>query len=203
MHAARRTTARRGSITVLVAICLTLLVAVAAIALDGGVLQNEKRHAQAVADAAAMAAASVLYENYPKNGGLDPDGTAKQTALTYASKDGYANDGTNSVVEVNVPPISGPYKGKAGYTEVVVTYYQQRSFSRVFDTAPIPVRARAVSRGAWVAPNIGVIVLDYQGKGTLNSQGNGAFTETGAPVIVNSNNTSALVDSGNGVTKAP
>ena len=48
--------------------------------------------------------------------------------------------------------------------------------------APIPVRARAVSRGAWVVPNVGVLVLNYSGQGTLNAQGNGAFTETGAPV---------------------
>jgi hypothetical protein len=46
-------------------------------------------------------------------------------------------------------------------------------------------------------------VLDYSGKGTLNDQGNGAFTEVGAPVIVNSNNPSAALDTGNGTMKAP
>jgi hypothetical protein len=83
-------------------------------------------------------------------------------------------------------------------------------FSRLFynsvvlhNSQPVPVRARAVARGAWVAPNIGVIVLDYSGKGTLSDQGNGAATESGAPIIVNSNDPSAAMDTGNGTMIAP
>jgi hypothetical protein len=194
---------RRGTVTVLVALCLTALIGVLAIAFDGGDLQMEKRHAQATADSAAMAAASVLYENYPQYTGADTPGTAKTAALTEASKNGYTNDGTTSDVTVNIPPASGIYKGTAGYAEVLVTFYQQRSFSTIFGSGAIPVRARAVARGAWVAPNAGVLVLDYTGKGTLNDQGNGAATETGAPIIVNSNNASAALDTGNGTMKAP
>jgi hypothetical protein len=106
-------------------------------------------------------------------------------------------------VVVNIPPASGPYKGKSGYVEVLVTYYQQRNFSTIFGSDSLPVRARAVARGAWVAPNAGVIVLQYSGKGTLSDQGNGAATESGAPFIVNSNNAAAAVDTGNGILKAP
>jgi hypothetical protein len=180
-----------------------VLLGIVAVALDGGVLHTERRHAQATADAAALAAASVLYEAYPKNQGADPEDKAKKAAEDYAKSNGYTNDGTTSKVDIAIPPGSGAYAGKAGYVEVRVTYYQQRFFSRIFGAAPIPVRARAVARGAWVAPNIGVIVLDYTGKATLNAQGNGAFTETGAPVIVNSNHNSAMVDTGNGIMKAP
>ena len=194
---------RRGTITVLVAISSIVLLGFVAISMDGGVLQSEKRHAQATVDAAAMAAASVIYENYPKHNGKDGEGIARSAALDYAARNGYTNDGKTSEVSVNIPPATGPYTGKNGYVEVTVTYYQERSFSRIFGAAPLPVKARAVARGAWVAPNIGVIVLDYTGKGALSAQGNGAFTETGAPVIVNSNNTSALVDTGNGLLKAP
>src|SRR5262249_35685680 len=64
------------------------------------------------------------------------------------------------------------------------------------------VTARAVARGAWIDPNVGILVLAYTGKGTLSAQGNGAFTETGAKVIVNSSNSSAVVDTGNGILKA-
>lgn len=194
---------RRGTVAVFVAVCSLVLLSMVALSLDGGVLQDKKRQAQATADAAAMAAAASLFENYPKNQGADPGGLASQAAFNFAKENGFNNDGTNSVVVVNLPPASGPYKGLSGYVEVIVTWYQQRAFSRVFGADPIPVRARAVARGVWVVPNIGVIVLAYTGKGTLNSQGNGAFTETGAPVIVNSNNSSAAIDTGNGVLKAP
>jgi hypothetical protein len=194
---------RRGTVAVLVAVCSLVLLSMVALSLDGGVLQDKKRQAQATADAAAMAGAASLFENYPKNQGADPDGLASAAAFNFAKENGFTNDGTNSVVVVNVPPASGPYKGLDGYIEVIVTWYQQRAFSRIFGADPIPVRARAVARGAWVVPNAGVIVLAYTGKGTLSSQGNGAFTEVGAPTIVNSNNSAAAIDTGNGILKAP
>ncbi len=194
---------RRGAVTVMVALCLTGLIGVLALAFDGGSLQSEKKHAQAVADAAAMAAASVLYQNYPTNAGTDPNGSAATAALNLAKANGYANDGTDTVVTVNIPPASGPYTNQNGYVEVLVTDNQARSFGSIFGSGRMAVRARAVARGAWVAPNAGVIVLDYSGKATLNDQGNGAATESGAPMIVNSNNASAAVDGGNGVLKAP
>lgn len=194
---------RRGAVAVLVAMCLTLLLGFVAIAVDGGLLLTEHRRAQATADAAALAAATVIYSQYPTYQGAGPPSEAKNAALALAAANGYTNDTTQSKVEVAIPPTSGPYMGKPGYAEVVVTWYQNRYFSTVFGSTKLPVRARAVSRGAWVAPNAGVLVLDYTGKGALNTQGNGAFTETGGPVIVNSNNSSAAIDTGNGVMKAP
>jgi hypothetical protein len=194
---------RRGIIAVFVAVCLVAITGMVAFGIDGGLLYLELRNARMTADAAAMAAACDIYQNYPTNQGLDSNGTAKSAALSTAEGNGYANDGTNTVVTVNIPPLSGAYAGKAGYSEVIVTKNVQRAFSRIWATTPIPVRARAVSRGAWIAPNAGVLILNYQGKGDLNSQGNSAFTETGGPVIVNSNDPSAVLVSGNGILKAP
>jgi Flp pilus assembly protein TadG len=194
---------RRGTVAVVVAICLMGLMAVLAITVDGGGLLAERRHAQATADAAAMAAATCLYTHYPQNGGNDPNGDASEAAYAIAAGNGYTNDGTHSTVQVNIPPSSGAYSGKSGYAEVIVVYQQRRAFSNVLGSGTLPVRARAVARGAWVAPNMGVLVLDYSGKGTLSDQGNGAATESGAPIIVNSNNQSAAMDTGNGIMKAP
>jgi hypothetical protein len=194
---------RRGAVTPLVAILMIPLICFVALAIDGGMLLTERRRAQATADAAAMAAACVLYDNYPVDQGQGNVGNPVNAALTVASANGYTNDGTTSVVTVNLPPTSGPYTGLPSYVEVIVTYNQPRAFAGIFGAGPLPVMARAVARGAWVDPNAGVIVLDYSGKGTLNTQGNGAFTEIGSKVIVNSNNASAAVDTGNGVMKAP
>ncbi len=193
---------RRGIIAILVAVSLSMLLGFVAFSVDGGVVQDKRRQAQAAADAAALAGAAVLYENYPKYQGVD-SGQASQAALDLASKNGFSNDGTNSKVTVSIPPTSGIYQGKASYVEVQVTYYQQRYFSQIWGSQKISVQARAVARGAWVPINAGVIVLDYTGKATLNAQGNGAFTETGGAVIINSNNSSAVVDTGNGLLIAP
>src|SRR5690242_17645376 len=110
---------RRGTVAVLVALSVTALFGYVALASDGGVLLADRQRAQSTADAAAMAAASVLYQHYPKYGGTDPNGAAAQAALDEASHNGYTNDGVTSVVTVNIPPASGPYQGKAGYVEVL------------------------------------------------------------------------------------
>jgi hypothetical protein len=193
---------RRGVVLVLVAVGLISILGVVALAVDGGVLQLKYREARAHADAAAMAAACVLFEEYPKNQGTDPDKHAHDAAIAIAKQNGVKNDKTTSQIVVNIPPLTGPYKDRTSYVEVEVTYYQQRAFSRVFGSAPIPVKARAVARGAWVSAKVGVLILDYDDKASLNAQGNGAFTEVGAPVIVNSNSPSATVAAGNGTIKA-
>jgi hypothetical protein len=195
---------RRGIVAVFVAVCLTALIGVVALAIDGGMLYDQLRKGRSAADAAAMAAAADLFQNYPANQGTDPGGTAHAAALAVASANGYTNDGVNSTVTVNIPPASGIYAGLASYVEVIVTYNVQRGFSRIWSGTSIPVTDRAVARGAWVSPNAGVLVLDYDStKGALNAQGNGAFTETGGSVIVNSSNNGALVDTGNGTMYAP
>jgi hypothetical protein len=193
---------RRGIVLILVAVGLIALIGVVALTVDGGVLQLKYREARANVDAAAMAAACVLYEEYPKNAGMDVDKNAYKSAIANAASNGIANDKINSVITVSIPPVTGPYKGRPGYVEVQLTYFVQRAFSRIFGSAPVPVKARAVARGAWVSARVGVLILDYEDRAALNAQGNGAFTEVGAPVIVNSNNPSATVATGNGIMKA-
>ena len=77
---ARRT--RRGMVTAQVALSMGVLMAVLALVTDGGILLVERRHAQATADAAALAAASDIYAN---GGSTD---TASASALGVASSNG-------------------------------------------------------------------------------------------------------------------
>lgn len=199
----KRVSRREGIVIALVALSLLAVMSVVAIAVDGGVLLNRRRDAQSAADAAAMAAACVLYSEYPESQGSDDSNNARNAALTVAAQNGYTNDeGGATTVTINIPPASGPYAGKAGYAEVIVTYSQPRYFSRTLGADNIQIGARAVARGAWTGNGIGVLVLNYTGKSALNSQGNGSFTETGGSVIVNSNHDSAVVDSGNGIMRA-
>src|SRR5947209_8142171 len=88
---------RRGTVVALVAICLTIILGVLALALDGGTMFAERRHAQAAADAAAMAAACDLYYNYWTNNGKDPSGTAAKSATDTAAANGYTSDGTTCI----------------------------------------------------------------------------------------------------------
>jgi uncharacterized membrane protein len=137
----------RGTVAVFIALCLTVLIGVLALTLDGGLMLAEGRHAQAVADAAALAAASDLFANSAVNGGTDPGGTASTSALSTALANGYTNDGTDSVVTVNIPPQSGDYVGKKGYAEVIAQRNLKRGFSAIWGEATLPITARAVASG--------------------------------------------------------
>ncbi|HXG12066.1 MAG TPA: pilus assembly protein TadG-related protein [Gemmataceae bacterium] len=194
---------RRGAVAIWVAVCLTVLLGIVAIALDGGSLLSERRHAQAVADAAALAAACDLYDNYWLNSGDDPSGTAKASALTTAASNGYTNDGIKSTVTVHIPPQSGDYVGRRGYVEVNVQYNEGRTFSNIFRSGPIPVRARAVALGAPIAADVGILVLDPSAKGAFNANGSGTTTVNDTPVVVNSNHPEAAIAGGGGYVVAP
>src|SRR5436305_15061608 len=98
---------RAGVVVLFVAVCLVALLGVVAISLDGGQIVSEAEHAQAVADAAALAAASDLYYNSFVNSGLDPQGTARASALSTAAADGYANAGTGPVITPNAVDAQG------------------------------------------------------------------------------------------------
>ncbi len=191
---------RRGAVAVLVAVCLTVLLACVAIAVDGGLLLEQSRHAQATADTAALAAAEDLFRNYPTNHGVDANSSARNRALAIAAGNGYTNNGTNSVVTVRISPekyAGGPNKDTvlpAGYAEVSVQYNQPRYFSGVIGSGTIPVRSRAVARGRWVPSAIGIHVLDMSAKASLTGVGGGTMTITGgASVIVNSSDPEAAV----------
>ena len=158
---------RRGMVTAQVVLSLSALMAMLAVVADGGLLLVERRHAQATADAAALAAASDLYVNWSNDNpsGTDSSGTAHASALGVASANGYTNDGTTSTVTVNISPAKysgGPNAGTtlpAGYAEATVTWYQQRFFSGIFGSGAIPVSARAVARGVQVPtpPDFGLV----------------------------------------------
>jgi Flp pilus assembly protein TadG len=196
--------ARRGALIPLVAFGLMVLLGVLAFALDGGMLLSERRRAQAVADAAALAAAISLYQNYGTDQGLDPNGTAQQSALAYAAANGYSNDGTQSTVTVNIPPQAGDHAGKACYAEVIVQFNQPRYFSAVFGSGTIPVGARSVASGLSAAPNnVGLLLLDPWASPSLSGSGSADLDVKSGNVIIDSSSSRAADLSGSASVTAP
>src|SRR6516162_8074207 len=193
---------RRGTVAVLAALGLIGILGFAALSLDAALLHQDRRGAQAAADSAALAAAGSLFANYRANQGLDSAGAAANEALAAAAANGFTNDGVNSTVTVNIPPLSGDHVGQAGYVEVIVLQFQQRAFSAIWARDPVPVKARAVARGLWVPVNNGIIVLHPTSSGSLTSNGGSSVT-TNAKVIVDSNSPSATVVTGGGALTAP
>src|SRR5207245_3345883 len=158
---------RRGAVAVMVAVCLTMLMAVLALAIDGGNLLDDQRQCQAGADAAALAAASQLYANYAADQGKDPGNRAYDAAVALASANGYNNDGVTNNVYVNIPPkydqtpwsnwSHQPYRGNDGYAEVIIELNEKCAFSRMMRSTDLIVPTRAVARGTWHKPHTGAV----------------------------------------------
>jgi hypothetical protein len=208
-HESNKRRPRHGNVIALVVLCLTTILCVEAIALDGGRLLVERRHAQAVADAAAAAAAVDLLAHFSTNAGLDLSGTGMASGLTTANANGYTNDGISSTVAVTFCPNTyqtGPSAGQpiqAGSVEVSVTYNEWLSFGRLFGSSTIPVRARAVAGvSGLVASPAGIISLSPSGADALLLTGSGSVTVTGGAIMVDSSDSQAARISGSGTIKA-
>ncbi len=194
---------RRSYVAVLVALSLVVVVSFVAIAVDGGVLLDDSRRVQSAADAAALAAAEDLYLHYQSGQGLDSGGTAVAAAQAVAAANGFTDGDGHSTVAVNIPPLSGPFTGQAGYAEVIITYKQPRYFSGIFGHGDLPVRARAVGQGRWVPFKNGILVLNPTAPGALTNTGGGKMTVVGVPTIVDSNAPDAATATGGGTVTSP
>src|SRR5262245_5416735 len=117
---------RSGTVAVICAVCLVVVLAFVAIAIDGGGLMDDRRRAQSAADAAALAGAADLFAKWQTNTGTDKQGTAVTRAIAASAANGFP------APEVYCPPQSGPFAGQAGYIEVIVNYSQKRAFSRIW-----------------------------------------------------------------------
>lgn len=194
---------RDGHVAVLIGFSMVAVIGMLAISLDGGMLLAERRHAQATADAAALAAAGELYTDYYNYSGYDTNGAGKAAALAAALQNRYSNDGTNTTVTVNIPPKSGNHVGKPGFAEVIVQSNEMRGFSSLFGSSRVPVIARAVAVGIPKELDVGILILDPTAKSAFTSSGNGKFVLEGAPITVDSSDQAGSIANGNGSFTAP
>lgn len=173
----------RGMVAAQVALIMTVLIGMAAIVLDGGLLLAERRHAQAAADAAALAAAADLFAKFRTDGGLDASGSAALAAQQYVTNNYEAafRENLEAPAIVNVgtglSAQSLPVHRNPGFVEVIVQYNQPRLFSQMFGSDSIPIRARAVAQGTWL-PTMKAIVALGSG-GTALQAGNGEIVVNG------------------------
>jgi hypothetical protein len=200
---------RRGAVAAQVAIALLAIMGVGAIALEGGIMQSERRRAQAVADTAALAGAAQLFKNWDSsnnssnpNNGLDSGGAAQASALAIANANGYTSatstitPNTASQHGIWIPPATGPNTGKAGYVEVIVQYNQRRYLSAIFGAGTIPIRARAVARGFLGPLNASLLLLSKTASPALNINGKAKISDPGR-IIVDSSASGAINVNGN------
>lgn len=130
--------APRGQILIVVAAALVVLMAVAALVVDLGFSWMLHRQEQNAADPASIAAARWLKNTDGTQ--RDPRPEAFEEACFYAKQNGFFTSDTVDCaaaraagqLQVNWPPISGPYVGHRGKVQVIITSTHPSFFAQIF-----------------------------------------------------------------------
>ena len=181
----------RGTVATVVAISLPVLIGVAALGLDAGLLFVQRRQAQTIAEAVSMAAAYQLYLNSSNTSGA----TAAATALA-------SNYGVTSPT-ISIPPTSGAFANKTGYVQVSVTTSSPRLFSAIWGASTMSVSASSVAgSGSTPYSTAAILLLNSSGTAmTLSSLA--SVTAKNGSIIVDSTSNTSIVSSGSPSITAP
>lgn len=137
----RKHAASRGQVLLFVALCMTVLIGYAGIAVDVAYWQYRLNVQQSATDAAATGGAQqLLYAGCPNQT------VAQTSAIADSSSNGFANAG-NTTVSVTNPPTGGPYAGLGCAVLVqITTTHNQVFFARFFGYPDgIPITTQAVA----------------------------------------------------------
>ena len=125
----------RGTIIAPLAIMMPILLGMAGLGIDVGNWYNGKRHAQAAADAAARAGALELVRN-----------GSESVILLAAQEDAAAHGFGSSDININMPPLAGPYMGDGFAVEAVIQHHPESYFAQALFNLDVTVEARAVAK---------------------------------------------------------
>lgn len=185
----RKFLSERGQAIIVIALAVVALVALTALAVDGGNVYAERRRAQNAADTTVLdsALAKVRGQN------LYTEGLARAASNHYVDSDPAAGQSTPDVnVEIYNPPISGPYAGNAEYIQAIITARVSTYFGRVIGITQVTNKVEAVARAKppvfspMFAGNA-IVGLSPEECKAIVYQGNANTTITGGGIYVNSN----------------
>jgi len=206
----RKSNLEKGQALVLIALGIVVLVGFTALAIDGGMVFSDRRHAQNAADTAALAAALAKIKAT-----TNPDDAARTAALARAASNGYDNNGLSNVVEFHVCNESGvtcqlpPGVYPSEYIQVKITSHVKMVFARVLGRAQVTNVVEAIARA-----NAPKITKWFSGKALVSTMagckgdngdinhpftvgGNGTTIVNDSGIFVNSSCSIAFVDNGN------
>lgn len=131
---------RRGSILILTAILLTVLMGIASLAIDFGNLSDYRHRMQSAADAAAIAGAREV-----KRTSSISNGDVQTFVYHDAASNGFTNGVNGVVITVNRGPEAGSFFHNTKYVEVLITRAVPTYFMGLFGRPTINVGVRAVA----------------------------------------------------------
>jgi hypothetical protein len=161
---------------------MPVLVGFAGLAVDVGNLMQRRTSQQRAADAAALAAAEVLY-------GFGSGTDAISAARDYGAKHGYtagSGAGCSGEICVHYPPISGNHIGDPEYVEVVIDTTAPTFLIKIVGPGLADITARAVAGIKTVDKPYALMVLDDSLCRAYKQTGSSTLTINNGAAIVNS-----------------
>lgn len=177
-----RKKSEHGQTLVIIALAFVALLGMSGLAIDGGILYADRRHAQNAADAASLAGAfEILQGNTPYT-----------AAYARAADNEFDNNGTSNWVDVYWPPISGPYTGDNNYVQVTIVSNVDSVFAHFVYGGQLQNTVNAIARAkpATVEPLLfghAIVGLAESGCAIVWSHGNNNTSIDGGGIHVNSN----------------
>lgn len=165
-----------GNVALVGALALPLVVGGAGLSVETTYWYYKNLQLQSASDSAAFAA------GIEKRAGSNDAGVRGAATLS-AEENGF--DPAKGVITVHLPPVSGGFAGQSEAVEVVLTTTVERFFSQVFDSRPITLTGRAVSRFTR-AQDACVLALNRTAPSAANFAGNADVTFNGCSVMANS-----------------
>lgn len=186
-HAQRLRHDEDGAMIVIMALMLTLLMALMGLGIEVGSWYMARRTLQTAADAAAIAGAL--------EGARGNPGGIVFAAEKEAARNGLQPMDGDSVV-VHNPPTSGTLAGRSDAVEAIVTRYQPPLFAGILQSGPVTISARAVAM-LNDAGRACVLALDGTRDSAVRARGNPDVQMSGCMIAANSNAASAIDMAGN------
>ena len=126
-----------GGAMIYIGLSLPVLLGVSGLALDGSIWFANKRSMQATADAAAFTAALEMTR-------INDASLAKSRAIENALENQY-DPSAGDTIQINSPPLSGPYSGNNAAFEAIVSRPSPSFLSRIIHDDQVTVTGRAVA----------------------------------------------------------
>jgi hypothetical protein len=180
----------KGQVIVVLAIALLVLLAFAALGVDGSHIYAERSRAQAASDSTALAAALAGSQG----------GNWNSAGLLQAAKNGFNNDGTTNTVTISHPPVSGAYVGLSQYYQVkIMTKIKPVFASLIFSnglTNTVETFTRVTS--GVLSDGNSLVATNPSTDCAIKNTGSGSIIVENGGVFSNSNNTKSLCSTGSG-----
>jgi len=145
-----RKNTEKGQALIIIVVAIISLIGITGLAVDGGMIFSDRRHAQNAADTAAMAGA--MAKIYAEGEGWSDATIAAYwdtKARDMANTNGYAGDLVNNSVYVYtcdmVDSSCGYYSGSSNYVQVVIDSHVNTFFAKVLGIDQLSNRVQAVA----------------------------------------------------------